>query len=205
MVSKQAAAGGSGAKKIPRELRAIVDKACCGDAARGYSSAYALAEDLRAYRDRRPVAAAKHTPLDRMILFARRSPVLFFPVLALLVTVLGAAIYSYAMETAASRARDQAQSRLRQLQRLTYTLESDIYQPVSQLPNSQSARRALIQWASQSLDDLSREAGNDPRLREQMVVSYQRLAAVLRDNGQPAEARDAEAKAQALLAKDPKR
>jgi serine/threonine-protein kinase len=195
----------SGVKKLPRDLQAILDKAHRPRPGETYASAYSLAQDLRSFLDRKPVSARKNGPSHRLALFARRHPELFFPAAALLATVLATAAYSFAMERAAQHSRDLAQSRLRQVQQLTYSLESSIYGPVSQLPNSKAARDTLIHWTTESLDSLAGESANDAQLRRQVAHGYQRLAEVLRADGQSAEAGRAEEKARALLAESGKR
>jgi serine/threonine-protein kinase len=187
-----------GEKKVPRDLKAIVDKAHEVGAAQSYDSVYALEQDVRAFLEHRPVSARTASPIHRTALFARRRPVMFFAGVTLLATVLGAAGYSFAKESAAQRSRAQAETRLRQLQRLTYSLESDMYEPVSKLPNSQAAKKVLIEWTSESLDELKGEAGADAELRRELANAYQRLAAVLRANGQLDEAARAESNAYML-------
>lgn len=189
----------SGIKKLPRDLQAIVDKARDVASARSYASAHALQQDLRAFLEHRPVSATPAAPLHNMALFARRRPELFFPAIVLLATILAAAVYSFAMESSAQRSRAQAQIRLRQLQQLTYSLESNVYEPVSKLPNSATARRTLIEWTSESLDALRDDAGTDEELRTQLVAAYRKLAGVLRANGETVEAVQAELKAQGLV------
>jgi serine/threonine-protein kinase len=185
---------------LPHDLRSILNKANCADPGKGYASAYALAADLRSYLDRKPVSTRRATVLYRATLLARRRPELFYPALILAVAVLAATLYSVAMDSAAQRSRNQAQSRLRQMQQLTYSLESAIYEPVSRLPNSKGARETLIHWTAESLDGLAAQAGDDAQLRTQLAQSYNRLAEMQRSNGKTAEALVSEQRAHAILA-----
>jgi len=190
-------------KLLPRDLRAILDKAKQNDAAqthRSYGSVDALAADLRSFLDRRPVSARQPSRLYRTALFARRRPEVFYPVILLSAAILAATIYSVRMDSQAQRSRIQAQARLLQLQQLTYALESDLYRPVSQLPNSKPARETLIHWTSDSLDNLAAQAGDDRELRARIARSYTRLAEMERSNGDESAARSAEQKARAVAA-----
>ena len=189
----------SGTPRLPRDLQAILKKATATDSAFGYESAYALAADVRSFLAQRPVSARRAGPIYRSALYARRRPELFYPGVLVFATVLFAAAYSLVMDSAAERSRTQAQARLRQLQRLTYALESDLYRPVSALPNSKTARDTLIQWAAGSLDGLSSDAGNDAELRSQLSHSYERLAEMQRGNGDAAGALISEQHAHAVL------
>jgi hypothetical protein len=127
-------------------------------------------------------------------------PALFYPAPVLAVSVLVATIYSLAMYSAAERSRIQAQSRLHQMQRLTYALESDLYGPVSALSNSKAARETLIRWSADSLDGLATQAGADTELRAQLARSYGRLAEMQRANGESADAEHSRQQAASILA-----
>jgi hypothetical protein len=85
------------------------------------------------------------------------------------------------------------------MQQLTYSLESNIYEPVSKLPNSKAARETLIHWTAESLDGLAAQAGDDAQLRSQLAHSYGRLAEMQRSNGDAAEALVSEKRAHAML------
>ena len=194
----------SGVKKLSADLSAILRKAQAAKRDDGYASAYAMAQDLRAYLSHRPVSAQNSGPLHATLLFAKRSPRVFFPGVSIFLIVLIAASYSVVMEVRAQHARDQARARLYQLDQLTDSLESSIYQPVSQLPNSADARKTLIDWSTQSLDALTLESTDDAELRARLAASYRRLAEVLRANQDAQAAEIADAKAQALEARHDK-
>ena len=184
---------------LPRDLKSILSKANRADPGKAYTSAYSLAADLRSFLDRKPVSARRATVIYRATLFARRRPELFYPAVVLAAAVLIATVYTVAMDSAARRSKNQAQARLRQMQQLTYSLESNIYEPVSKLPNSKAARETLIHWTAESLDGLAAQSGDDAQLRSQLAHSYDRLAEMQRSNGDAAEALVSERRAHAML------
>ena len=188
----------AGMPRLPGDLKAILHKAKCNEPSKAYSSASGLAEDLRAFMHRKPVSARRATPVYHAVLFARRRPELFYPAVVLAVAVLVAALHSIAMDISARRSRDQAQARLRQMQQLTYSLESNIYEPVSKLPNSKAARDTLIRWTAESLESLAAQAGDDAQLRAQLAQSYARLAQMQRSNDDAAGALISEQRARGL-------
>ncbi len=60
---------------VPRDLATIITVACAKDPAHRYPSARALAEDLRAFAEHRPIKAAPPGPLHAVRLLARRQKV----------------------------------------------------------------------------------------------------------------------------------
>lgn len=62
-------------RAIPTDLKVVVETALEKDRDRRYRSARALAEDLAAVRERRPIAARPLSPLGRAARFVRRHPV----------------------------------------------------------------------------------------------------------------------------------
>ncbi len=90
---------------LPRDLEAVLCKALEKDPARRHASAAALADDLRAVREHRPVSARPPGPGYALRLLLRRSPALATALLALLLAILlgGAGSIHFAL-----RASDRA-------------------------------------------------------------------------------------------------
>jgi tetratricopeptide (TPR) repeat protein len=93
---------------IPRDLKVVVETALEKDRDRRYSTAKALADDLAAVRENRPISARPIGPLGRMLRFAKRRPMAaaLFATLAIgvpLVTALTGYIYAHKDEVAAQQ------------------------------------------------------------------------------------------------------
>jgi len=74
-----------GPPRLPRALRAIIDKARAGDAGDRYRDAAALNADLLRYLDGEAVEAHRETLIDRTVRFARRYKVAILLVLGYLI------------------------------------------------------------------------------------------------------------------------
>ena len=63
-------------RSIPRDLETIVSKAIDKDPAHRYASAAAMAEDLHRFLEDRTIAARRTGPVERLLRWSRRNPVL---------------------------------------------------------------------------------------------------------------------------------
>ncbi len=100
---------------VPRDLEVIALKCLERDPGRRYATAAALADDLEAHLDSRPILARPPGPLPRLLKWARRRP---WPAAALLlVTLLGAGLVGWLVWQRAARSaearRTFAQARAR--------------------------------------------------------------------------------------------
>jgi tetratricopeptide (TPR) repeat protein/tRNA A-37 threonylcarbamoyl transferase component Bud32 len=102
---------GKRAPELPRDLRAIVEQCLERDLARRYATAQALANDLEAFLQHRPVTARPLSAFGRRWRAWRRAPSKPIAVLALLLTalvlVIAVPIYRSQQEQARLRERDQ--------------------------------------------------------------------------------------------------
>lgn len=78
--------------------------------------------------------------------------------------------------TEAARKRQIAQTRLRELVRLTDLLAGDLYDSVHGLQGSESAQAALLNSAQQTIDKLATEDDRDAQLELELAREYEKLA-----------------------------
>jgi serine/threonine protein kinase/tetratricopeptide (TPR) repeat protein len=105
-------AGAERARQLRGELDWIVGKCVEKDRSRRYDSAAALAADLRAWLQRRPITAAPPAALYRAKKFIARNMAAVVAVSIILATLLAGSIVSTALAVRARRAERLAQSRL---------------------------------------------------------------------------------------------
>ncbi len=97
---------GNGTKRLyrcPKDLQRIVEKSTEFEPSQRYSSAAALADDLRRFLNGQPVFARKATPFRRFYLLAKRNPLIFSLIALLLLMASGTAIVTASLTYRASR------------------------------------------------------------------------------------------------------
>jgi serine/threonine protein kinase len=150
------------------DLGYIVRKAMRAEADERYASVEALANDIRAFLDSRPVEARSGSTWYRTRKFVRRYRI---PVVAALLVVasLSAGLY------AANRERVIAERRFALARRLANALVFDIHDKASTSGRIE-LREQISSTAVEYLDALSREAGRNYGLRRELAAGYLRLA-----------------------------
>jgi tetratricopeptide (TPR) repeat protein len=159
-------------KAPPDDLRYIIGMAMRREPADRYVSVDALAEDLRALIDSRPVKARSGDLLYRIRKFLRRY---WLPAAALTAAVASLAVGLYI----ANRERVAAQRRFGQLRNLANTmLRFD--NSLRVLPGSTKARQEVVSASIQYLDGLSKEVdiSRDADLAMEVANGYLSMAQV---------------------------
>jgi serine/threonine protein kinase len=191
---------------IPRDLDFVVLKALRKEADERYRSVDALAEDLRALMESRPVQARSASAWYWSRKFLRRR---WLPVSAVAAVIASLSIGLYV----ANRERRIAEDRFRQLRQLSAKLLA-VDKAVRDLPGSTTARQQMVAASMEYLDGVGREAHLDRDLMVELASGYIALAQVqgvpVRPNlGQFAAATESLRKAdvflQRLLADDPRK
>lgn len=181
---------------VPRDLDFIVAKAMRDEANERYASIAALADDIRAWLESRPVQARSGSAWYATRKFLRRR---WLPASALTVVVLSLSLGLYI----ANRERRIAEHRFLQLRQLANKLVS-FDEDLRVLPGSTKTRQRIVAASMEYLDGLGREARDDQDLAIELANGYLALAQVqgvpTRPNlGQFAEADQSLRKAEGFL------
>ncbi len=173
------AAAAAGARNTLRgDLDAIVAKALRKSPRERYGTVADFSTDLRAWRSGRPVTAALQSFSYRARRFARRNRA---PVAAgaTLVLVLAGGVAATAWQARiAAQERDKAQNRFRQVQEFSRSLLFDVHNALRSVPGATESRRLLLHRATEFLDGLASDAGDDDGLKLELAAGYQQLAQV---------------------------
>lgn len=160
----------TGEAGLPRDARLILQQALRADPADRYASVDALASDIRALLESRPIRARSAEKFYRVRRFLQRHKVA--------VAASGLAVASVTAGVAvAIQQRNLAQSRLDQVTQLTNrVLLFD--QVISGNQSPSGARQEIVTMSKQSLEVLSAEARKDRALALEVAEAYSRLARV---------------------------
>jgi serine/threonine-protein kinase len=158
-------------QKLPNgDLGTILGKALKKDPAQRYTSATALADDLRRYLRHEPISAKPDTAAYRAAMFVRRHRM---AVGAAVVAVAGLSVALYAV----NRQRTIAQRRFTEVRQLASKL-IDVDVQVRELPGSSKTRQLIVDTALNYLQQLTADAADDPDLALDIGTAYMRVARV---------------------------
>ncbi len=143
-----------------------------------YLSASQFSSDLRGSLDGSPVLARPVSPAERSRRWILQHRLLSGAAAVLVLAVLFSAVGVLWQSGRAIAQRRRTENRLRDLVRLTGTLDGGLYTSLGTLHNSDPERSLLLTSTTRTLDDLSATAGADPVLSLELAGQYHRLAAL---------------------------
>jgi serine/threonine protein kinase len=155
---------------LPRDLDFIVLKALRKEPEHRYSSVEAMANDIRAFLEWRPIRARSGNAWYRTRKFVRRYRAV---VTAAALTIAGLSVGLYA----ANRERLIAQERFQQLHLLSSKV-FDLDTRIRQLPGSTDARHELVSMSVEYLERLGASAHGDLGLAQEIGAAYMRTARI---------------------------
>jgi len=180
-----------GARKVDADLEAILLKAMRKEPERRYVTAAALASDLRAYLEGRPVSARNGTLRYQAGKFVRRNRILLSASLLLSISLAGGVIGILWQAHAAEHERQiaveekrKAEARSADLRQLSESLLVEMDDAIRQLPGSTHAQQLLVMRTVEHLDRMAKDAGDDRETQLDLMVAYVRLGGLQGDSNQ---------------------
>jgi serine/threonine protein kinase len=158
-------------RQLSGDLDNIVLTAMRKEPQRRYSSAAELSDDIRRHMQALPIVAQEDRWIYRAGKFIRRHRL---GVLAA-VLVLATLITGIVMTTLQAR---RAERRFQIVRGLANSVLSELHDEVQRLPGSTKARAAMVETVLRYLDNLARDAGQDPGLRLEIAKAYRRIGAI---------------------------
>ncbi len=158
-------------RQLKGDLDTIVLKAIRKEPERRYRTAHELSEDLRCHLEGLPVTARADTIGYRAGKFARRHRTAVAAAILVSASLVGGIV------TTTRQAR-LAQRRFAEARRLIHTVIFDIQPKMGAVPGTTALRKDLIESTLKYLEDLARDAGDNPALLRELASSYVQLARV---------------------------
>lgn len=193
------------AEGLDAELAAVARRALDAEPSRRYASVDALADDLRRWREHRPLAALPpHWRYRARKLLQRHPWRVAAGALAGTGLVVALAVITL-LYSRADAARREAEQRFAELRSLSSYMLFDLDHQLETTPGTTALRRQLVERGQHYLDALARSAGGDAALAREIGVGLGRLAEVqggwaMPNVGEPAAARANFERAQTMLA-----
>ena len=162
-------------KRLTGDLDNIVLMAMRKEPGRRYSSVDLFAEDVCRHLEGRTVTARRPSPSYRFGKFARRHWFSLAAASLVAVSLVGgtwAALYEARHARIEQR---RAEVRLSQMVELANRALFDVHGSIERLPGATDARRQLVKTTLDYLEKLSKDAGDDERLRKALGAAYFRL------------------------------
>jgi len=162
-------------RMLVEDLDSIVLKALRKDPRERYPSMTALAADLRAWLDSRPVSASPGTWRYRAARLVRRHRVASAAASVIVLALAGGVLVAAWQAHVTRLGRDRAEAGLRHVLRLSGSSLSDLHDSIRKLPGSAAARRLLLARAAEALDALAKDAGDNRALGVELAEGYRSL------------------------------
>jgi non-specific serine/threonine protein kinase/serine/threonine-protein kinase len=163
---------------IPYDLDVIVLKALRKEPERRYGTAEQLSADVGRLLAGHPVLAAADSFTYRARKFVRRNRVALLGVVGV-AGVLAAGVGSTLWQARQARGeRERAERQFNAVRTLGASVLGELHDAVSRLEGSLGAREILLRRATEYLDALAGEAGDNLALRREIADGYIRLAQV---------------------------
>jgi eukaryotic-like serine/threonine-protein kinase len=153
------------------DLDTIVAMALRKVAADRYGTVAALAADLRAWREQRPVAAARSSIAYRTRRFVSRNRLAVVAATAVALAVVGGGA------SAVWQAR-RAQQRFDEVRALANTVLFEYGDAIERLPGSVPIRQRMVRDALAYLDRLAADAGDSEALQRELAAGYHKVGDV---------------------------
>lgn len=174
-VPRRPSLAGSPHGTIDADLDSIILKALRKEPGERYPTVEHLAADIQAYLDHRPVEARRGNSRYLAAKFIQRNKLALAAASLLLVTLIAGVAGVLWQSHRANEERMKADARSTEMRELTTGLLAEIDSAVKGVPGSTPVQKTLVSRVLEHLDQLSREAGDDPVLAVDMLNAYTRL------------------------------
>ena len=172
---RRSASPGIERRSLRGDLERVLGRALAPEPERRYGSATELAADIQRYLDGRPVSAHPPSIAYRLRKLVRRHRAGTAAAAMVAASLLLATVVSLRQARIADFERARAERRFADVRQLANVVLFDVYAALDQVSGAMAARRLLVDNAVRYLDDLAREAGDEPALLAELAHAYERV------------------------------
>lgn len=165
-------------RRLEGDLDNIALKAVEFEPTERYQSVDALADDIRAHLESRPISARAHTWSYRTHKFIRRNKLVVVATAAVALALIGGLGMTLWQARIARLNYERAERRFQDVRRLANTFIFDMDDAIARLPGSTAVRGTMVRNSLQYLDGLAQEAKDDPSLQEELATAYEKVGDV---------------------------
>ena len=159
--------------KLRGDLDAIVLMALRKEPQRRYASVQHFAEDIQRYLHGEPVRAQRDTLGYRAGKFVRRHTAGVLAAGVAILALIASSIITFSFYRQASRERLRAESRFSDVRQLANFVLFQFDKKI--IEGTTPARKALIEKATEYLDRLEKDRGEDPAIERELVEGYLKI------------------------------
>lgn len=142
---------------------------------RRYASVEQFAADIERHLTGLPVTAHGDSVAYRARKFIRRHRVGVGAAAVVALTLVGGILATSRQAQIARAERARAEQRFNDVRRLTNSFLFEFHDAIKDVTGTTQARQLLVRKATEYLDNLSQEAGNDASLQRELATAYQQL------------------------------
>jgi tetratricopeptide (TPR) repeat protein len=176
----------AGVARLRGEMDAIVLACLRKNPEERYATVRALADDVAAWLDGRPVSAHRPPWWRRSLKFVRRHKMQSAAAAAVAASILAGSGVSLWYAQAARRQSRIAETRFSQVRRLANSVVFELHDAIEDLPGSTAARKLLVERALEYLTDLEATGpGGDLELQLEVAAAYRRVGDVQGNPSRP--------------------
>jgi serine/threonine protein kinase len=166
------------AAQLTGELDLILAKACSRESSERYATTGLLADDLRRWIEKEPILARPQSWHYVAGKFMVRNKLVSFISAALAVSLVGGTTLVAIKSQQEADARQRAEKRFDDVRKLANKVLFEYYDEAASLNNSLKLREMLAADSVGYLDTLSKDAGNNTALIQEVATGYERLGSI---------------------------